>query len=161
MAQRTQHAYPTSHTVQRETTVLAPAAIVWEVVTKADQLRRWLGAGEVTLEPRVQGVVRLQWPQGLGGKGSHVTTVTGRLLSYVRDHELRVACHHGWVGTVAVRLLPGADGGTLVRVTHEGLPEPQERRPEGRWWTERLESLKQIVDASHGSQDPRAAGPSR
>lgn len=102
-----------------ERRVDAPPSIVYEYLTDADKWARWQGTG-ASVEARPGGDLTLSMPNG--------TTARGRFMELIPDQ--RVAFTWGWddhpavpPGSTAVEidLLPDGDG-TLIRLTHSGLP---------------------------------------
>ena len=105
--------------VQREVRIAAPPATVFAFLTDPEKILRWIGT-EATVEPR----------QG----GLYLVNVTGKDVARGRFTEVipvhRLAYSFGWDGRDEVP--PGSslieidlidrDGGTLLRMTHSGLP---------------------------------------
>jgi uncharacterized protein YndB with AHSA1/START domain len=98
----------------------APAAVVWEHLTTAAGLVRWVGPDAVA-EAEPGGVVRWTHPNG--------ATVVGRFVELV-PHR-RVVFSYGWEDgrmgvppestTVEIELAE-EDGRTTLRLLHHGLP---------------------------------------
>jgi len=103
-----------------ELTIAAPAAVVWEHITTAAGLVRWVGPDAVA-DPVPGGELRWTHPNG--------ATVVGRFLELV-PHR-RVVFSYGWEDgrmgvppestTVEIELVE-AEGATTLRLTHHGLP---------------------------------------
>jgi uncharacterized protein YndB with AHSA1/START domain len=103
-----------------ELTIAAPAAVVWEHLTTAEGLVRWVGPDAVA-DPVPGGDLRWTHPNG--------ATVIGRFLELVPGR--RVVFSYGWEDgrmgvapesmTVVIELVE-ADGTTTLRLTHHGLP---------------------------------------
>jgi uncharacterized protein YndB with AHSA1/START domain len=103
-----------------ELTIAAPAAVVWEHLTTAEGLVRWVGPDAVA-DPVPDGSLRWTHPDG--------STVVGRFLELV-PHR-RVVFSYGWEDgrmgvppestTVEIDLVE-EDGSTTVRLVHHGLP---------------------------------------
>jgi uncharacterized protein YndB with AHSA1/START domain len=104
-----------------EVTVFAPIEVVWEHLTTAAGLVRWVGP-EATAEPVPGGTLRWTHPNG--------ASVVGRFVELV-PHR-RVVFTYGWEDvrmgvppestTVEIDLIE-EDGATTVRLVHRGLPQ--------------------------------------
>jgi uncharacterized protein YndB with AHSA1/START domain len=103
-----------------ELRIAAPAAVVWELLTTAEGLVRWVGP-EASAEPVPGGALRWTHPDG--------STVVGRFVELV-PHR-RVVFTYGWEDgrmgvppestTVEIELSE-EDGETTLRLVHRGLP---------------------------------------
>ena len=108
--------------VRRETQIAAPPATVFAFLTDPEKIVSWMGA-EVTTEAYPGGLYLLK---GVGG--DHARVARGAFREVVPVH--RLAYTFGWEGGHEVP--PGSslveidlierDGGTLLRMTHSGLP---------------------------------------
>jgi uncharacterized protein YndB with AHSA1/START domain len=103
-----------------EVTIDAPAEAVWELLTTAEGLVRWVGP-EATAEPLPGGALRWMHPNG--------ATVVGRFVELV-PHR-RLVFTYGWEdgrmgvppeSTTVVIELSERDGITTLRLEHHGLP---------------------------------------
>src|SRR5262245_8945823 len=106
--------------VRREVEVAAPRSTVFAFVTDPDKILRWIGT-EAKAEPHPGGIYLVN----VGGKN----TARGQFTEVVPVH--RLAYSFGWEGSdqvppgsslIEIDLLDKA-GGTLVRLTHRGLPD--------------------------------------
>jgi uncharacterized protein YndB with AHSA1/START domain len=122
--------------VVREVWIAAPPEAVFEYLTDPDKVVRWMGQ-EAEVEPRVGGVYRLT----IDGN-----VTRGEVVQLERPR--RVAFTWGWEGggpvppgssTVVVDIEADGDG-TLVRLTHRGLPE-EARELHGKGWDRFLPAL--------------------
>jgi uncharacterized protein YndB with AHSA1/START domain len=116
--------------VRRETHIAAPPAIVFAFLTDPEKILRWMGT-EATTEVHPGGLYLLK---GVGDRYAR-----GTFREVVPVH--RLAYSFGWEGSEAVP--PGSslveidlidrDGGTLLRMTHSGLPDAEQcvRHAEG------------------------------
>ena len=108
-----------SFVVRRETHIAAPRASVFAFLTDPDKIVQWMGT-EATTEAHPGGMYLL--------KGVGSATARGTFREVVPVH--RLAYSFGWEGNEEVS--PGSslieidlieqDGGTLLRMTHSGLP---------------------------------------
>jgi uncharacterized protein (TIGR03086 family) len=125
------------------------------LVTEPDRLRRWQTVS-ARVDLRAGGEYR--WTVVPG----HVATGTYREVEPGR----RVVFGWGWEGspdlgpdasTVTITLEP-ADGGTLVRLVHDGLTEEQ-RAGHQEGWDHYLERLERAASTGDAGQDEWAAAP--
>jgi uncharacterized protein YndB with AHSA1/START domain len=127
---------------RHELTIAAPAAVVWELLTTAEGLKRWVGP-EATAVPEPGGELRWVHPDG--------ATVVGRFVELV-PHR-RVVFTYGWEDgrmgvppestTVEIELTE-RDGVTTVRLEHHGLP-PAVVDDHERGWEYFLGVLRDVV----------------
>ena len=105
-----------------ERVIAAPPAVVYAYFTESDKWARWQGTA-AELHPKPGGSFLLTMANGL--------QASGRFLELV-PHE-RVVFTWGWIGypglppgasTVEIVLAAVADG-TLLRLTHSGLPSDE------------------------------------
>ena len=128
--------------VQREVQIAAPPATVFAFLTDPEKILRWIGT-EATVEPR----------QG----GLYLVNVTGKDVARGRFTEVipvhRLAYSFGWDGRDEVP--PGSslieidlidrDGGTLLRLTHSGLPNAAACASHEKGWTHYLGKLAEAA----------------
>jgi len=136
--------------VRTETQVAAPPATVFAFLIDPDKLMRWMGNG-ATMEPHPGGLYLLK---EVAGK----STARGQFREVVPVH--RLAYSFGWEdrpgvppgsGLVEIDLIEQA-GGTLVRMTHSGLPNEEERAGHEKGWKHYLSRLATV--APGGSVEP-------
>src|SRR5262245_20865659 len=135
--------------VQREVEVATPPAPVFPFLTGPEKILRWMGT-ESTLEPHPGGLFLLN----VGGK--HMAR--GEFTEVIPVH--RLAYSFGWEGHEKVP--PGSSlieidlidqkNGTLVRLTHSGLPDEEECASHGEGWAHYLGRL--AVAAAGGDPGP-------
>jgi uncharacterized protein YndB with AHSA1/START domain len=104
-----------------EITIAAPVAVVWEHLTTAAGLVRWVGP-LATADPVPGGELRWTHPDG--------ATVVGRFVGVVLHR--RIVFTYGWEDgrmgvppestTVEIDLAANDDGSTTLRLIHRGLP---------------------------------------
>jgi uncharacterized protein YndB with AHSA1/START domain len=110
--------------VRRETQIAAPPATVFAFLTDPEKIIRWMGS-EVGSEAHPGGLYLVK------NIGSSARTARGTFREVVPVH--RLAYSFGWEGRDDVP--PGSslveidlidrDGGTLLRMTHSGLPNEE------------------------------------
>jgi uncharacterized protein YndB with AHSA1/START domain len=135
--------------VQREVQIAAPPATVFAFLTDPEKIVRWMGT-EADLEPHPGGVYLLN----MNGKD----IARGHFTEVIPVH--RLAYSFGWEGNENVP--PGSglieidlldrEGGTLLRMTHSGLPDAKECADHEKGWTYYLGRLQ--VVAAGGDPGP-------
>jgi uncharacterized protein YndB with AHSA1/START domain len=125
-----------------EVMIAAPAEAVWEHLTTAEGLVRWVGPDAVA-DPVPGGTLR--WTHANGA------TVIGRFVEVV-PHR-RIVFTYGWEdgrlgvgpGSTTVEIdLEERDGVTTVRLVHHGLP-PEAVADHERGWAYFLDILRTTV----------------
>ncbi len=105
-----------------EVRVAAPPAAVYRYLTDGDRWARWQGES-ATIDPAPGGIFLMNMADGRTARGQFVEL----------DQDRRVVFTWGWVDvpgippgstTVQIDLLADGDG-TLIRLTHHGLPPEQ------------------------------------
>ena len=140
-----------SFVVQRETHIAAPRASVFAFLTDPDKIVQWMGT-EATTEMHPGGLYLL--------KGVGRGAARGAFREVVPVH--RLAYSFGWEASAEVP--PGSslieidlieqDGGTLLRMTHSGLPNAEQCSSHNKGWGHYLDRLTKAA----AGQDP---GPDR
>jgi uncharacterized protein YndB with AHSA1/START domain len=135
--------------VRREVQIAAPPATVFAFLTDPDKILRWLGT-DATMEPHAGGLYLVN----VGGKH----TARGQFTEVIPVH--RLAYRFGWEGRD--KTPPGSSlieidlidqgGGTLLRMTHSGLPDAEECVSHEKGWTHYFERL--AVAAAGGDPGP-------
>ena len=142
--------------VRREVQIAAPPTTVFAFLTDPQKILRWMGT-EATLEPH---------PGGL-----YLLNVTGKDIARGRFTEVvpvhRLAYSFGWddreknvpPGSSLVEIdLIERDGGTLLRMTHTGLPNTEQCASHARGWAHYLGRLAVAAPGGDPGPDP-GAGP--
>ena len=142
--------------IRRETQIAAPRATVFAFLTDPDKILNWMGT-EVAIEPNPGGLYLIK---GVGGSAN---TVRGTFREVVPVH--RLAYSFGWEGGAEVP--PGSslieidlierDGGTLLRMTHSGLPNAEQAGSHDKGWAHYLGRL--ALAAAGGDPGPDSRGP--
>jgi uncharacterized protein YndB with AHSA1/START domain len=125
--------------LRRETHIPAPPATVFAFLTDPEKLVSWMGS-EATTEPHSGGLYLVR---GVNGR----SVARGAFKEVVPVY--RLAYSFGWEGNEDVP--PGSslveidlidqDGGTLLRMTHSGLPNEDQLARHGRGWSHYLSRL--------------------
>lgn len=143
-----------SFVVRRETHIAAPRASVFAFLTDPDKIVQWMGTAATT-EVHPGGMYLL--------KGVGSATARGTFREVVPVH--RLAYSFGWEGNEEVS--PGSslieidlieqDGGTLLRMTHSGLPNAATQASHGKGWAH---YLGRLTEAASGRDPGPDRGPS-
>ena len=126
--------------VRRETQIAAPPATVFAFLTDPEKILSWMGA-EVTSEAHPGGLYLVK------SVGDRAHVARGAFREVVPVH--RLAYSFGWEGSEEVP--PGSslveidlidqDGGTLLRMTHSGLPNAAQCARHDEGWAHYLGRL--------------------
>ena len=140
--------------VRRETEIAAPPATVFAFLTDPEKIISWMGAAATT-EAYPGGLYLLK---GVGG--DHARVARGAFREVVPVH--RLAYTFGWEGGQEVP--PGSslieidlierDGGTLLRMTHSGLPNALECANHAKGWAHYLGRLGTAAAGRNPDADP-------
>ena len=138
--------------VRRETHVPAPPATVFAFLTDPDKILRWMGT-EAQLDPREGGLYLVNVTGARFARGSFREVVPVHRLAY----------SFGWDGSAAVP--PGSSlveidlieqpDGTLLRMTHSGLPDAEACASHEQGWAHYLGRLAEVASGGDAGPDPR------
>lgn len=137
--------------VHRETHVPAPPAAIFALLTDPEKILRWMGTEAKTeLQPG----------------GIYLVNVTGTRVARGSFREVvpvhRLAYSFGWEGNeevppgsslVEIDLIEQSDG-TLVRLTHTGLPTAEECEGHAKGWAHYLGRLTDVATGRDPGPDP-------
>ena len=139
--------------VRRETHIPAPPAAVFALLTDPEKILGWMGA-EAQVEPE---------PGGL-----YLVNVTGARFARGTFREVvpvhRLAYSFGWEGSdvvppastlVEIDLIEESNG-TLLRLTHSGLPNEEQRAGHAEGWAHYLGRLAEWAAGRDPGPDPFA-----
>jgi uncharacterized protein YndB with AHSA1/START domain len=137
--------------VRRETHIPAPPAAVFAFLTDPEKILRWMGT-EAQLEPQPGGI--------------YLVNVTGARFARGAFREVvpvhRLAYSFGWDGgevvppgssTVEIDLIEQPDG-TLLRLTHTGLPNAEQCAGHAEGWAHYIGRLAQVAAGRDPGPDP-------
>jgi uncharacterized protein YndB with AHSA1/START domain len=136
--------------LRREVEIAAPPATVFAFLTDAEKFVRWMGT-QATLEPH---------PGGLYLVTVSEMVARGRFTEVVPVH--RLAYSFGWEGQdktppgsslVEIDLIEKPDG-TLLRLTHSGLPSAEQCAGHLEGWTHYLDRLAEVAGERDPGPDP-------
>ena len=126
--------------VRRELQIEAPPATVFAFLTDPEKILSWIGA-EATTEAHPGGLYLVK------GIGSHANVARGAFREVVPIH--RLAYSFGWEGSeevppgsslIEIDLIEQPDG-TLLRLTHTGLPDAEQCAGHDKGWAHYLGRL--------------------
>jgi uncharacterized protein YndB with AHSA1/START domain len=137
--------------VHRETHIPAPPAAVFALLTDPEKILRWMGTeAETEVEPG----------------GLYLVNVTGARCARGSFREVvpvhRLAYSFGWDGSevvppgsslVEIDLLDQPPGGTLLRLTHSGLPTADQCAGHNEGWEHYLGRLACVCDGRDPGPD--------
>ncbi len=146
--------------VAREVAIGAPPETVWELLTDAARMTRWMGR-VAELEPRPGGTYRVEVLPGQVASGTFVEV----------DAPRRLAHTWGWEGypravvppattVVSYDLLP-VPAGTLLRLGHAFLPTLRSAGSHSRGWAHYLGRLAAVAAGGTSEPDPWVDDPAR
>ena len=138
--------------VRHETQIAASPATVFAFLTDPEKILRWMGT-EATVEPRTGGLYLVN----VSGKD----IARGRFTEVIPVH--RLAYSFGWEGRektppgsglIEIDLIDQA-GGTLLRMTHSGLPTAESCAQHKMGWDHYLGRLAVAAAGGDPGRDPR------
>ena len=137
--------------VRRETHIAAPPATVFAFLTDPEKILRWMGA-DAAMEARPGGLYLIKDIRGRRARGAFREVVPVHRLAY----------SFGWEGDEEVPPesslieidLTEKDGGTLLRMTQTGLPNPQQCANHARGWAHYLDRLAVAASGRDPGPDP-------
>ena len=139
--------------VRRETQIAAPPATVFAYLTDPQKILSWMGL-EANTEAQPGGLYLVK---GVGQRGR---TARGAFREVVPVH--RLAYSFGWDGsevvppgssTVEIDLIEQSNG-TLLRLTHTGLPNAAQCAGHAEGWAHYLDRLTEVAGGHDLGPDP-------
>jgi uncharacterized protein YndB with AHSA1/START domain len=137
--------------VRRETHIPAPPSTVFAFLTDPEKILRWMGT-EAEIEPQAGGLYLVNVTGARVARGSFRGVVPVHRLAY----------SFGWDGSEAVP--PGSSlveidlierpDGTLLRLTHTGLPDTAQCAGHLEGWTHYLDRLAELTSGRDPGPDP-------
>jgi uncharacterized protein YndB with AHSA1/START domain len=138
--------------VRRETQVPAPPAAIFALLTDPEKILRWMGT-EAELDPRPGGIYLVNVTGNRPARGSFREVVPVHRLAY----------SFGWDGSeevppgsslVEIDLIEQPPDGTLVRLTHTGLPNAKQCASHAEGWAHYLGRLAEVAAGRDPGPDP-------
>lgn len=137
--------------VRRETHIAAPPAAVFALLTDPEKILRWMGT-EAEVEPHPGGLYLVNVTGARFGRGYFREVVPVHRLAY----------SFGWDGSEAVP--PGSSlieidlvdepEGTLLRLTHSGLPNAEQCASHAEAWAHYIDRLATVAAGRDPGPDP-------
>ena len=124
--------------VRREAHIAAPPATVFAFLTDPEKILSWMGT-EVTTELHLGGLYLIKNVSGRVARGAFREVVPVHRLAYSFGWELDEEVPPG-SGLVEIDLID-QDGGTLLRMTHSGLPNAAQCAGHDKGWAHYLGRL--------------------
>lgn len=137
--------------VRRETHIAAPPASVFALLTDPEKILRWMGT-EAELEPQPGGLYLVNVTGARFGRGTFREVVPVHRLAY----------SFGWEGSgevppgsslVEIDLIEQPDG-TLLRLTHTGLPNAAQCAGHAEGWAHYFDRLAEVAAGRDPGKDP-------
>src|SRR5215469_15937644 len=144
---------PDAFVIRRETQIAAPPSTVFAYLTDPQKILSWMGM-EASTEPQPGGLYLIK------GVGQYGRTARGAFREVVPVH--RLAYSFGWddsdevppgSGLIEIDLIDH-DGGTLMRMTHSGLPNESQCISHGKGWAHYLGRLAIAASGRNPGPDP-------
>jgi uncharacterized protein YndB with AHSA1/START domain len=141
--------------VRRETQIAAPPSTVFAYLTDPQKILSWMGT-EASTEPNPGGLYLVK---GIGERGN---VARGAFREVVPVH--RLAYSFGWdtnneevpAGSSLIEIdLIDRDGGTLLRMTHSGLPNAVQCENHNKGWAHYLGRLTVAATGRNPGPDLR------
>ena len=137
--------------VRRETHIPAPSAVVFALLTDPQKILNWMGT-EAQIEPQTGGLYLVNVTGARFARGSFREVVPVHRLAY----------SFGWDGSevvppgsslVEIDLIEQPDG-TLLRLTHSGLPSAEQCAGHAEGWAHYLGRLAEVAAGRAPGPDP-------
>lgn len=142
---------PEAHVVRRETRVQAPASAIFALLTDPEKILRWIGT-DAQLEPEPGGLYLLNVTGGRYARGCFREVVPVHRLAYTFGWDDQDDMPPG-SSLVEIDLIE-EQGGTLVRLTHTGLPSEERRADHAKGWEHYLDRLAAVAGGGDPGPDP-------
>jgi len=135
--------------VHREVQIAAPPAAVFALLTDPEKITRWMGT-EADIDLKVGGLYFVNVAGKHRARGEFTEVVPVHRLAYSFGWEGREKTPPG-SGLIEIDLIDN-EGGTLLRMTHSGLPDAEECASHTKGWAHYLGRL--VVAAAGGNPGP-------
>ena len=139
--------------VRRETHISAPRAAVFALLTDPEKILRWMGT-EAQLEAQPGGLYLVNVTGARFARGSFREVVPVRRLAYSFGWDGSEAVPPG-SSLVEIDLIEQPPNGTLLRLTHTGLPNAEQCASHADGWAHYLGRLAESAAGRDPGPDPR------
>ncbi len=138
--------------VRRETHLGAPPAAVFALLTAPEKILRWMGT-EAKFDLRPGGLYLLNVTGARVARGAFTEVVPVHRLAYSFGWEESEAVPPG-SSLVEIDLLDEPPDGTLLRLTHTGLPNAEQCAGHAEGWGNYLGRLGEVAAGREPGPDP-------
>ena len=138
--------------VRRETHIPAPPAAVFALLTDPEKILRWMGT-EAQFDPRPGGLYLLNVTGARFARGSFREVVPVHRLAYSFGWDDSEEVPPG-SSLVEIDLIEQPDG-TLLRLTHTGLPNTEQCAGHAEGWAHYLGRLAEVAAGRDPGPDPQ------
>lgn len=138
--------------VRRETHIPAPPAALFALLTDPEKILRWMGT-EAQLEPQPGGLYLVNVTGARVARGSFREVVPVHRLAYSFGWEESEEVPPG-SSLVEIDLIEQPDG-TLLRLTHTGLPNAEQCAGHAEGWAHYLGRLGEVAAGRDPGPDPK------
>lgn len=143
---------PEDLVVRRETRVPAPRPAVFALLTDPEKILGWIGTS-ARLEPEPGGIYLVNVTGARNARGTFREVIPVHRLAY----------SFGWDGSevvppgsslVEIDLIEDPPAGTLLRLTHSGLPNAEQCVGHSKGWAHYLDRLTEVAAGRDPGPDP-------
>ena len=138
--------------VHRETHIAAPPAALFALLTDPEKILRWMGT-EAQIEPQPGGLYLVNVTGARVARGAFREVVPVHRLAAVPPEAVSEAVPPG-SSLVEIDLIEQPDG-TLLRLTHTGLPNAEQCAGHAEGWAHYLGRLAEVAAGRDPGPDPR------
>lgn len=139
--------------VRSETHIAAPPAAVFALLTDPDRILRWIGT-QAKMEPKTEGLYLLNVTGSRIARGTFREVVPVHRLAYSFGWEHDEEVPPG-SSLVEIDLIERPDG-TLLRLTHTGLPNAEQCEGHSKGWNHYIGRLAVVAGGRDPGPDPWA-----
>ncbi len=137
--------------VRREAHIPAPPATVFAFLTDPEKILRWMGT-EATLEPQLEGLYLVNVTGARVARGAFREVVPVHRLAYSFGWDDSAVVPPG-SSLIEIDLIEQPDG-TLLRLTHTGLPDAEQCAGHAAGWEHYLGRLAIAAAGRDPGPDP-------
>ena len=137
--------------VRREARIPAPPATVFAFLTDPEKILRWMGT-EASLEPQLDGLYLVNVTGARFARGAFREVVPVHRLAYSFGWDDSEVVPPG-SSLVEIDLIEQPDG-TLLRLTHTGLPNAEQCAGHAEGWAHYLGRLAEVAAGRDPGPDP-------
>jgi uncharacterized protein YndB with AHSA1/START domain len=138
--------------VHRETHDAAPPAAVFALLTDPQQILRWMGT-EAEVEPEPGGIYLVNVTGAKVARGAFRQVVPVHRLAYSFGWESSEAVPPG-SSLLEIDLMDEEPDGTLLRMTHTGLPDAEQCAGHAEGWAHYIGRLAECAAGRDPGPDP-------